>query len=117
MWDYIGAGDPSTVANDIMPEESMTNMVWLVLGSTTREPVVDGGPSLFLVYEPRPCDLPSLVSVAPSPRGPEREEGDPRGASPPSEGMSPGVFLGESPSSRATGKRPCLSSSGAVLPQ
>lgn len=61
------------MVDDIMPEESMTDVAWLVLGSTAGELVVSDGSPPFLVYEPRPCDLPSLVSIPLAPRAQGRK--------------------------------------------
>jgi hypothetical protein len=33
MWEYIGVGDPSTVAEGNLLEESMSSVAWMVLGS------------------------------------------------------------------------------------
>ena len=40
MWEYLGLGDPSTVAEGHLLEESMTGVAWMVLGSTSGEPAV-----------------------------------------------------------------------------
>jgi hypothetical protein len=67
MWEYIELGDPSAVAEGNLPEDSMARVAWMVLGSASGEPTVGEGPAPFLVYEPRPDDLPYLgvVSILP----------------------------------------------------
>lgn len=52
-------------------EESMTRVAWMVLGSTSGEPAVNGEPPMFLVFEPRADDLLYMgaVSIPPSPGG------------------------------------------------
>lgn len=71
LWEYIGPRDQSMVVDAHLPEESLTGVVWMVLRSASGDPSVDGRPALFLVFEPRPDDLPyfGVASVAPSPRG------------------------------------------------
>ena len=40
MWEHIGVGDPSTVAEGNLLEESMARVAWMVLGYTLGEPAV-----------------------------------------------------------------------------
>jgi hypothetical protein len=35
MWEYIGVGDPSTVAEGNLPKESMSGVAWMVLRSVS----------------------------------------------------------------------------------
>jgi hypothetical protein len=62
-------------------------VAWMVLGSASGEPPIDGGLALFSMFNPRADNLPFLgeVSVHPSPRGQE-VEADSRNLS-----SSPGV--------------------------
>ena len=71
MWEYLRLGDQSMVAKGHLPEESVSGIAWMVLGSTSGEPTVDEGSAPFLVFEPRPDDLPHLgvVSIPPSLEG------------------------------------------------
>ena len=64
MWEYIGVGDPSVVAEGNLLEEFVAGVAWMVLGSTSGEPAVGEGPAPFSVYEPRPDDLPYLGVVS-----------------------------------------------------
>jgi hypothetical protein len=64
MWEYIGPRDPSVVVDDHLPKESMTEVAWMVLGSVSGELTVDGEPMPFLVFEPRPDDVPLLGEVS-----------------------------------------------------
>jgi hypothetical protein len=43
MWEYLELGDQSAVAEGHLPEESVTWIAWMVLGSTSGEPTVDKG--------------------------------------------------------------------------
>jgi hypothetical protein len=83
MWEYIGPGDQSVKADGHLPEESLTDVTWMVLGAASGVPPVDGGLAPFLVFDLRPDDLPFLgeVTVPLSPGGQE-EEGS-CGTSPP----------------------------------
>jgi hypothetical protein len=71
MWEYIGPGDQSAEADGHLPKESLTDVTWMVLGAASGVPPVDGGPALFLVFDPRLDDLPFLgeVSIPLSPGG------------------------------------------------
>ena len=73
MWEYLGLGDQSAVAEGHLSEESMTGIAWMVLGSASGEPSVDEGLAPFSVFKPRLVDLPYLgtvfVSLAPRGRG------------------------------------------------
>ncbi|CAD6263977.1 unnamed protein product [Miscanthus lutarioriparius] len=60
MWEYIGVGDLSAVAEGNLSRESMARVAWMVLGSTSGELTVGEGLAPFSVYEPRPNDLPYL---------------------------------------------------------
>ncbi|CAD6333831.1 unnamed protein product [Miscanthus lutarioriparius] len=71
MWEYLGLGDQSAVAEGHLSEESMTGIAWMVLGSASGEPSVDEGLAPFSVFKPRLVDLPYLgtVFVSLAPRG------------------------------------------------
>lgn len=71
MWEYIGSGDQFVVVDDHLLEESLTGVAWMVLGSASKEPLVDGGMAPCLVFNPRLDNLLFLgeVSIPPSPRG------------------------------------------------
>lgn len=64
MWEYIEPGDQSMVADGHLPEESVTRLASMVLGSMLGEPAVNGGPPPFSVFEPRPNNLPLLGEVS-----------------------------------------------------
>lgn len=71
MWEYIGLGDQSTVADNHLPEESVTEVAWMVLGFASRELAVNDVPPPFSVFELRDDNLRFLreVSVPPSSGG------------------------------------------------
>jgi hypothetical protein len=48
MWEYVGVGDPSVVAEGNLLEESVAGVAWMVLGSTLVEPTVGEGLAPFL---------------------------------------------------------------------
>ena len=52
------------MADNHLPEESMTGVAWMMPGSVSGEPTVDGGPPPFLVFEPRANDFPYLGAVS-----------------------------------------------------
>lgn len=51
MWQYLGLEDQSAVAEGHLLEESMMGVAWMVLGSTSGEPVVNKGLAPFSVFE------------------------------------------------------------------
>lgn len=71
MLEYISPGDQSMVADGHLLEESVTRVAWMVLGSASGEPAIDGGPPPFSVFELRADDLlyMGVVFIPPCPRG------------------------------------------------
>ena len=49
MWEYIGVGDPSAVAEGNLLEEFVDGVAWMVLGSVSGELGVSEGPAPFSV--------------------------------------------------------------------
>lgn len=70
MWVYIGPGNQSAEADELLPDEFVDALAWIVLGSASGEPAVSGGPPPFSVFEPRRDDLPFRGS-SPFPRARE----------------------------------------------
>lgn len=68
MWEYISPRDQYAVVDDHILEESVTKVAWIVLGSVSREPIVNSGPPPFSVFELRADDLPFLgeLSIPPA---------------------------------------------------
>jgi hypothetical protein len=116
MWEYLESGDQSMVVEGHLLKESVMGIAWMVLGSTSREPIVDEGPTPFSVFESRSDDLPYLgaVSIPPATRGSRPRL--PSGVLPCHRGCVPHPVAGCSPSSWATGKHPCSSSFGVGAP-
>lgn len=108
MWEYIGLEDTSSMAEGQLLAESVDELAWKVLGSTSGETGAGAGLAPFSVFEPRPDDFPykGAVSLPPSPMGEEGQNvGD--GSSLPLEEMS---------LARAIGIHPCSGSLGEGAP-
>lgn len=111
MWEYLGLGDQSMMAEGHLLEESVMGIVWMVLEFASGELAVDEGLAPFSMFELRPNDLPYLgmISIPPSPKGQGAKVASKSYSLSP-RGVSSSPSLGGSPFSQAAGKRPCSSS-------
>lgn len=108
MWEYIGPGDQSALADGHLPKEHLARLAWMVLGSMLGEPPDDGGPPPFSVFERRPDDLPFLGAISAPPSVEVWDEKEGSCDSPLSVGTtSLCPSQGETSFAWAFGKRPC----------